>query len=189
MKTRSMLLAAATALCAIFAGAPAFAQNCELKIGSMGPMSGGAAQWGLAMDGAARLVAAEYNSKGGIKIGDKTCHISVIPYDSKYTADGAAAGSNALAAQGAHFIIGPVGAPEATGIKPILGRNEQIAWNGSFAKDAIMPRYPLMFHLGPGPGAWAPSVIKEALKVLEDQVRGVDRAERPGRHRYRLGRC
>ena len=35
---------------------PALAQGgCELKIGSMGPMSGGAAQWGLAMDGANNL--------------------------------------------------------------------------------------------------------------------------------------
>jgi hypothetical protein len=30
-----------------FAGA--WAQSCEIKIGAMGPMSGGAAQWGLAM--------------------------------------------------------------------------------------------------------------------------------------------
>jgi branched-chain amino acid transport system substrate-binding protein len=144
---------------------PVMAQSgCELKIGSMGPMSGGAAQWGLAMDAAANMAAAEVNAEGGLKVGDKKCHVTVVPYDSKYTADGAAAGSNALAAQGIHFIIGPVGAPEATGIKPILGRNEQIAWNGSYAKDAVSTRYPLMFHLGPGPGGWADAVIKEALK-------------------------
>jgi branched-chain amino acid transport system substrate-binding protein len=146
---------------------PAMAQGgCELKIGSMGPMSGGAAQWGLAMDGAAQLAAAEVNAEGGLKIGDKRCHVTVVPYDSKYTAEGAAAGANAFASQGIHFIIGPVGAPEATGIKPVAARNGQIAWNGSFAKNALEPRYPLMFHLGPGPGAWADSVIKEALKYF-----------------------
>jgi len=142
----------------------AMAQGCELKIGSMGPMSGGAAQWGLAMDGAARMAATEVNAEGGLKVGDKKCQVTVVPYDSKYTADGAAAGSNALAAEGIHFIIGPVGAPEATGIKPILARNQQIAWNASYAKDALATRYPLMFHISPGPGGWADSVIKEALK-------------------------
>ena len=116
------------------------------------------------MDGAARMAAAEVNAEGGLKVGDKKCHVTVVAYDSKYTAEGAAAGSNALAAQGIHFIIGPVGSPEATGIKPILGRNQQIAWNGSYAKDALMPRYPLMFHLGPGPGGWATDVIKQALQ-------------------------
>ncbi len=164
MNNHRALLVAATAICVVCASVPAWAQGCELKIGSMGPMSGGAAQWGLAMDAAANLAAAEVNAEGGLKVGDKKCHVTVVAYDSKYTADGAAAGANALAAEGIHFIIGPVGSPEATGIKPVAARNEQLAWNASFAKDALMPRYPLMFHMGPGPGAWADSVIKEALK-------------------------
>src|ERR1035437_8904133 len=90
----------------------------------------------------ARLAAAEVNADGGLKVGDKRCHVTVVPYDSKYTADGAAAGANALFAEGVKFIIGPVGAPEATGIKPVAARNGQIAWNGSFAKDALATRYP-----------------------------------------------
>lgn len=105
-------------------GAGAFAQNCELKIGSMGPMSGGAAQSGLAMNSAAELAAAEVNQEGGVKIGGKTCKVVVVPYDGKYTADGAAAGSNVLAAQDIKRIIGPVGSPAATGIKPVGARNE-----------------------------------------------------------------
>lgn len=161
---RALLAAAATAICVVFASPSAWAQACELKIGSMGPMSGGAAQWGLAMDAAAQMAAAEVNVEGGLKVGDKKCHVTVVAYDSKYTADGAAAGANALAAEGIHFIIGPVGAPEATGIKPVAARNGQIAWNASYAKDALSTKYPLMFHMGPGPGAWADSVIKEALK-------------------------
>jgi branched-chain amino acid transport system substrate-binding protein len=142
------------------------AQNCEQKIGAMGPMSGGAAQWGLAMAGAAELAAAEVNAQGGLKIGDKTCKIVIVPYDSKYTADGAAAGSNALASQGIKIIIGPVGSPEATGIKPVAARNEQLAWNASYAKNAIEPKFPLMFHIAPGPAAWADTVIKHAMKTF-----------------------
>lgn len=154
----------ATALLAL--PVAAFGQNCEMKLGAMGPMSGGAAQWGLAMAGAAELAAAEVNAEGGVKINGKLCKVVIVPYDSKYTADGAAAGSNALAAQDIHLIIGPVGSPEATGIKPVAARNEQIAWNAAFAKNALEPKFPLMFHVGPGPGIWADIIIKHALKTF-----------------------
>jgi branched-chain amino acid transport system substrate-binding protein len=150
------------ALCAL--PVSAFAQNCEMKLGAMGPMSGGAAQWGLAMNSAAELAAAEANQEGGVKIGGKTCKVIVVPYDSRYTADGAAAGSNALAAQDIHLIIGPVGSPEATGIKPVAARNEQISWNAAYAKNALETKFPLMFHIAPGPGAWADAVIKRAMQ-------------------------
>jgi branched-chain amino acid transport system substrate-binding protein len=142
----------------------AFAQNCEMKLGAMGPMSGGAAQWGLAMKSAAELAAAEVNQQGGVKINGKQCKVVIVAYDSKYTADGAAAGSNALAAEDIHLIIGPVGSPEATGIKPVAARNEQIAWNAAYAKNSLEPKFPLMFHIAPGPAVWADAVIKRAMK-------------------------
>jgi branched-chain amino acid transport system substrate-binding protein len=163
MKHR-VFLAAIWSLPLLSVSGGAIAQNCELKIGSMGPMSGGAAQWGLAMNSAAELAAAEVNQNGGVKVGGKLCKVLVVPYDSKYTADGAAAGSNALAAQDIHLIIGPVGSPEATGIKPVAARNEQVAWNAAYAKNALEPKFPLMFHVSPGPGAWADAVIKRAMK-------------------------
>ncbi len=81
------------------------------------------------------------------------CKVVVVPYDSKYTADGAAAGSNALAAQDIHLIIGPVGSPEATGIKPVAARNQQVAWNAAYAKNSLEPKYPLMFHIAPARGS------------------------------------
>jgi len=157
-------LLAATILAAT--GATAHAQSCEQKIGAMGPMAGGAAQWGLAMSGAAELAAAEVNAQGGLKIGDKTCKVVVVPYDSKYTADGAAAGANALASQGIKIIVGPVGSPEATGIKPVAARNEQLTWNAAYAKNALEPRFPLVFHVAPGPAVWADSMVKAAMKVF-----------------------
>jgi hypothetical protein len=148
MTFRTALLAAALAAAPL----AAHAQSCEAKIGAMGPMSGGAAQWGLAMAGAAELAAAELNAQGGATIDGKKCKIVVVSYDSKYTADGAAAGANALASEGIKIIIGPVGSPEATGIKPVAARNEQLTWNAAYAKNALEPKYPLVFHIAPGPG-------------------------------------
>ncbi len=155
-------------LVAAFCALPGFAlaQSCEMKLGAMGPMSGGAAQWGLAMNSAAELAAAEVNQAGGVKMGGKNCKVVVVPYDSKYTADGAAAGSNALAAQDIHLIIGPVGSPEATGIKPVAARNEQIAWNAAYAKNSLDPKFPLMFHIAPGPAVWGEAVVKRAMAVF-----------------------
>jgi len=161
MKLKGMLLATVFALASMGA---AQAQDCEAKVGAMGPMSGGAAQWGLAMAGAAELAAAEVNAAGGVMIDGKKCKIVVVSYDSKYTADGAAAGANALASQGIKIIIGPVGSPEATGIKPVAARNEQLSWNAAYAKNALDPKFPLVFHIAPGPATWSDAMVKNALK-------------------------
>jgi branched-chain amino acid transport system substrate-binding protein len=144
----------------------AFAQTCELKIGAMGPMSGGGAQWGLSMKSAAELAAAEANQRGGVQIDGKTCKVSVVSYDSKYTPDGAAAGANALAGDDIHIIIGPVGSVENAAVKPVAARNKQLGWNAAYANNAEEPKYPLMFQVSPPPAIWADLIIKRALKTF-----------------------
>src|SRR5579872_3825605 len=106
--------------------------ECEIKLGATGPLSGPAAQWGLAMEGAAVLAAAEVNKDGGLKVGSERCHVTVVSYDTKYTAEGAAAGANQLISQGVKFIIGPAGSPEVTGLKPVAARSEVLVLAGSF---------------------------------------------------------
>ena len=140
------------------------AASCGIKIGAIGPLSGPAAEWGLAMVAAAEMAAAEANNKGGLQVGDQKCHVDVISYDSKYSAEGAAAGANNLASQGIKFIFGPVGAPEMTGIKPIAMRNQILVFGDSYAKNAIGPQWPLVFHLGPGPNVWGAPIIEEAKR-------------------------
>ena len=137
-------------------------QACEIKLGAVGPISGAAAQWGQAIKGAVEFVAAEANEAGGLAIGDDKCHVSVVTVDSKYSAEGAAAAGNNLVSQGVHFVIGPIGAPEVTGMKPIANRNGLLMMSNSFAKNAIGPQWPLTFHLGPGPSAWADPIVKVA---------------------------
>ena len=140
------------------------AASCGIKIGAIGPLSGPAAEWGLAMVAAAEMAAAEANNKGGLQVGDQKCHVDVVNYDSKYSAEGAAAGANNLASQGIKFIFGPVGAPEMTGIKPIAMRNQILVFGDSYAKNAIGPQWPLVFHLGPGPNVWGAPIIEEAKR-------------------------
>lgn len=132
---------------------------CELKLGMIGVLSGPAAQWGLALKGAADLVAAEANAAGGLQVGSETCRVSVIAIDSKYTAEGAAAAANQMVSQGVRFIIGPVGSPEITGLKPIAARNGLLVLGNGYAKNAIGPQWPLVFHQGPGPSGWAEPIV------------------------------
>lgn len=162
------------------------AANCEIKLGATGPLSGAATQWGLAIKGAADYVAAEVNAKGGVKVGGETCQLRVVAIDAKYTAEGAAAAANNFVSQGVKFILGPMGSPEVTGMKPIATRNKMLMMSDSYARDAIGPRWPLTFHVGPGPAAWADPIvkhakatfgIKNALTIAPNDQAGTDVAE------------
>lgn len=162
--TRRDLLLSGAAAGAVLAGSNglAIAAEQELTLGVVGVLSGPAAQWGLALRGAVEFVAAEANRDGLVKIGGAPCKVNVVAIDSKYTAEGAAAAANALAGQGVKFILGPIGSPELTGVKPIAKRNSMLVMGNGYAKDALSPQLPLVFHVGPGPSGWADPIIKIA---------------------------
>jgi len=143
------------------------AQDCETKVGVVGPMSGGAALWGLSARNGVEIAAAEFNQTGGIPMGGKKCKVVVLSYDSKYSAEGAAAAANSLASEGVSVIVGPVGSPEATGIKPVAERNKQVTMNFGYNKEAIGTKWPLAFHAVPGPSAWAKPVAKMAKEKFD----------------------
>ena len=162
--TRRSLLLSGAAAGAALAGSSALviAAEQEVTLGVVGVLSGPAAQWGLALRGAVEFVAAEANRDGLIKIGGAPCKVNVVAIDSKYTAEGAAAAANTLAGQGVKFILGPIGSPELTGVKPIAKRNSMLVMGNGYAKDALSPQLPLVFHVGPGPSGWADPIIKIA---------------------------
>jgi branched-chain amino acid transport system substrate-binding protein len=166
MRQRVLASAAVAVACAAFlavSAVPADAAGpCELKIGAIGPLAGPAAEWGLTLVRAAELAAAEANAAGGLQVGDNKCHVTIVTYDSKYTAEGAAAGTNSFVSQRIKFIIGPIGSPEITGLKPVAARNNLLVFGDGYAKNAIGPQWPLVFHESPGPSGWADAIIKVA---------------------------
>jgi branched-chain amino acid transport system substrate-binding protein len=160
--------------------------QCTLTIGATGPMTGASAAWGIAMAQSAQMAAWEANQKGGLKVGSKTCHVAVETYDDQYTSNGAAAAMNKFASDGIKFVIGPMGSPEVTGAKPVAARHNMLLMADSYARDAIGPKWPLVFHNGPGAGVWAQPIIAEARKhftinsvvtVAPDDQGGKDTAE------------
>lgn len=82
----------------------------ELKIGGIGPLSGGGTAWGLAVQRGAQLAIDEVNAAGGLKVGGKTYTPKLVMYDDQYTAAGGRLAADRLAnAEKAQFIIGPIG--------------------------------------------------------------------------------
>jgi branched-chain amino acid transport system substrate-binding protein len=156
------LLTALVAPLAVSVAPVAAAGPCELKVGAIGPLAGPAAEWGLTLVRAAEFAAAEVNAAGGLQVGDNKCKVSIVTFDSKYTAEGAAAGTNSFVSQRIKFIIGPIGSPEITGLKPVANRNGIMVFGDGYAKNAIGPQWPLVFHESPGPSGWADAIVKVA---------------------------
>ena len=59
-----------------------------LKIGGIGPLSGGGTAWGLAAQRGMELAVEDVNAKGGVKAGGKTYKLELIMYDDQYTGQG-----------------------------------------------------------------------------------------------------
>src|SRR5205823_894616 len=86
----------------------ATAQDCEIKLGVAGPMTGGGSSWGLSEKAAVEFEAAYTNANGGLQVGDRKCKVAVVSVDAQSTAAGGAAASNYLASQGVPaVIVGP----------------------------------------------------------------------------------
>jgi branched-chain amino acid transport system substrate-binding protein len=143
-------------------GAADTSGKCVLQIGTLGPLTGPAADFGLSMEGTTKYVADEANRAGGLKVGAKTCQVKVVSYDTGYTSAGAANGANDFASKGVKFVIGPLGATEVTGMKPVADRSKMLLLANGFGLDALESKYPLVFHIGPGPFVWSGPIIREA---------------------------
>jgi branched-chain amino acid transport system substrate-binding protein len=141
---------------------PAAAQDCEVKLGTVGPMTGGGASWGLSEKAGVEFEAAWTNANGGLQVGNRRCKVTVVAVDGQATAAGGAAASNYFASQKVFAINGPMVGPENTGFKPVGKRNGQVSFSTTFALDAIGPEFPLAFHKIQGPPAWGGIVVKAA---------------------------
>ncbi|MGE8163806.1 ABC transporter substrate-binding protein [Paraburkholderia sp. NPDC080076] len=150
-------------LLAICIGATAaVAQECEVKIGAVGPMTGGGASWGLSAKAGAEFNAALANEADGLQMGDRRCKVKVLSFDDLYTASGGAAASNYFASQNVHATVGPTSSPDTTGFRTVAKRNGQVFFNATYMNSAISPEFPMGFHALQTPEAWGRKLIKEA---------------------------
>jgi branched-chain amino acid transport system substrate-binding protein len=83
------------------------AEDKTLTIGVLGPLSGGAASYGVELVRGAEMKADEINKAGGLKVGNDVYHIKIVSYDHKALAADAATAANKLVFQDkVKYIIG-----------------------------------------------------------------------------------
>ena len=163
----SVIAFPAILIASCLASMPASAQTCEVKLGLVGPLSGGAAAWGLAAKAGAELAAANVNEEGGLQMGARKCQVKIFPVDSQYTTAGGAAASNNLAGQNIRAVLGPVTSLEVTGFRPNAKRNGQILFHSAYLANALTPEYPLEFHSIQTPAIWGGLLVKAAVEQFK----------------------
>lgn len=110
----------------------------ELKIGAIGPLSGGGTAWGLAINRGAQMAVDEVNAAGGLKVGDKTFKVKLVMLDDTYTATGGrTAADRLIKLEKVSFIVGPVGSPAVIGALSATDPNKTLLFSDGFATSIL----------------------------------------------------
>ena len=178
------VLSAALGAALMVAGLGSAQAQETLKIGGVGPLSGGGTAWGLAAQRGMEIAIEEINAAGGVKAEGKTFKLQLVMYDDKYTGAGGKAAAERLVNQDkVKFIIGPVGSPPALGVIIVTNPAKVIALTNGYApqilkndtKDPYNFRiYPTNIEFGPPLIKWlkenAPEVKKVGMLAPNDAV-------------------
>jgi len=155
-----------------------------VKIGGIGPLSGGGTAWGLAAQRGMELAVADLNAAGGIKVGGKPHTLELIMYDDQYTGQGGKVAAERLVNQDkVKFIIGPVGSPPALGVIGVSNPAKVLAMTDGYAPQILKNDtpdpynfriYPTNIEFGPPLIKWlkdnVPAIKKVALIAPNDAV-------------------
>ena len=135
MKRRSFLATTSLALAlAVTATSAAWAENATLKIGFVGVTSGPAAAWGISNQRSMEARAAWLNELGGVKIGDTTYNVEIVPFDDQKDPKRAIAGMEKMAQDGIHYVVGPNVDDGAAAVRPVAEQNGIMYFPYAFPK-------------------------------------------------------
>lgn len=133
MRYAGLLTAVVAAALAFAAPQPAQAQE-ELKIGGIGPLSGGGTAWGLALNRGSQMAVDEVNAAGGLKVGSKTYKLKLVMLDDTYSATGGrTAADRLIKLEKVSFIVGPVGSPAVLGALSATDPAKTLLFSNGFA--------------------------------------------------------
>lgn len=106
----------------------------ELKIGAIGPLSGGGTAWGLAVQRGTQMAIDEVASAGGLKVGGKTYMLKMVMLDDQFTAAGGRLAADRLVnAEKVKFIIGPIGSAPVLAAIPVTTPAQVLVFSNGFA--------------------------------------------------------
>ena len=135
MKRRNFLATTGLSLAlAVAAASAAWAENATLKIGFVGVTSGPAASWGISNQRSMETRAAWLNELGGVKIGDVTYNIEIVPFDDQKDPKRAIAGMEKMAQDGIHYVVGPNVDDGAAAVRPVAEQNGIMYFPYAFPK-------------------------------------------------------
>ena len=117
----------------------AHAENQTLKIGFVGVTSGPAAAWGISNQRSMETRAAWLNELGGVKIGDTTYDIEIVPFDDQKDPKRAIAGMEKMAQDGIHYVVGPNVDDGAAAVRPVAEQNGIMYFPYAFPKELYTP--------------------------------------------------
>jgi branched-chain amino acid transport system substrate-binding protein len=147
------------ALGAVLLGSAAAAESQTLKIGVISPLTGGAASVGMAAAEAAKMIAADYNAKGGLESGGKKFQVQVIAYDDQYkAADSIAAYRRLLTNDGVKIMIIQT-SPAAVALKQFVEDDKVAAICSCASPNAVDANSKYMFRMNSTPADYLPPMI------------------------------
>lgn len=146
-----------------------------LKIGGLGPLSGGGTSWGLAAQRGLELAVNDINAAGGVKAGGKSYKLELVFYDDLYTAQGGKAAAERLVHQDKiKYIIGPVGSPPALAAISVTNPAKVLALTNGYAPGVLKNDTPDPYNFrlyntnlefGPPILKWIKENLKDVKKI------------------------
>jgi len=170
MRKRGICLLTGLFVFSAFLGftAPQAAADNVIKIGSIQPLTGPAAPWGLPCDRGVVLLAEIMNEAGGITIQGQKYLFKVLSENDKFSPQaGRAAAEKLINQEKVKYIVGPW--HDATIIAARGLSNEQkviILQGSSGSADTIGPQYPYLFRFSQDPRG-KQGVLDVALKTMQ----------------------
>ncbi len=130
---------------------PAAPKQAVLKIGVLGPMSGGAAVWGIAMKRTADMFAEKVNGQGGLAVGDTRYQIKIVSYDTKgEAAESATVANKLIYDDGVKYILGNAIGATCSAVQGITDP-QKVLFSFVCWGDNLGPKHPYSFRSYAGP--------------------------------------
>ena len=158
---RITLLNKSLGLATAFAGCFLACASAEtLKVGVISPQTGGGAPWGIAASEAMKMIAADYNAKGGLVSGGKTYQIEVISYDDQYKAADAVAAYYRLRNKDGVNIMLIHTSPAAVATRQMVEDDHVAAICSCASPNAVTKDSKYMVRMNSTPDDYLPGMIK-----------------------------